>query len=95
VRHSGAEPDTFSLVSTNVCNVIIETVKPAEDGDGIIVRLYECDNSLTHAKLYWNRPFSAVDECDLLEDKTGDVLFNDGEICFTIKPYEIKTLRIK
>jgi alpha-mannosidase len=95
IRRGAAENEVFSLVSTNVKNAVIETVKPAEDGDGVIVRLYECDNSLTHVKLKWNRPFFAAYECNLLEEKTGEVIVENDTICFTIKPFEIKTFRIR
>jgi len=90
-----SELGAFSLCSTNMKNVVIETIKPAEDGNGVVVRLYECDNSLTNATLLWNQPFSIVEDCNLLEEKIDDVAFNKNEINFTIKPYEIKTFLIK
>jgi len=95
IRNGCAESKTFSLADTNMKNVVIETIKPAEDGDGTIVRLYECDKSLTQATLTWNSRFSSAEECNLLEEKTGDVEVNNNEISFTIKPFEIKTFRIR
>ena len=95
IRAGAAESEIFSLVSTDAPNAVIETIKQAEDGDGVIVRLYECDNSLTNVQLKWNRPFSTVYECNLLEEKTSEVLVENEAINFTIKPYEIKTFRIK
>jgi len=96
VRYGGKAGDEFSLVSTDKKNVIIETVKPAEDGDGVIVRLYESDNALTNVTVKWSRPFSSVEQCNMLEEKIGEVSCTGSrEIHFVIKPFEIKTLRIK
>ena len=96
VRHSGAKDSEFSLASTDKKNVVVETIKRAEDGDGTILRLYECDNSLTKTTLKWNKKISSIEECDLLEEKIGEPDYSaDGEISFIIKPYEIKTFRIR
>ena len=93
----GTPGDTDSLASVSAPGVVLETIKQAEDGDGTILRLYECDNALTQVTLRWNRAFNMAEECNCLEEKTGEVEANPerGEICFTIKPYEIKTLRIR
>lgn len=91
----GKEGGAFSLADTSHTNVMLETVKQAEDGDGWIARLYETDNARTEAALYWNRPIAAVEECNCLEEKKGDVAFAGNEIPFTIRPYEIKTFRIR
>lgn len=39
----GIAGEAYSLASVDAKNVILETVKQAEDGDGVIVRLYECE----------------------------------------------------
>lgn len=39
----GTAGEAYSLASVDAKNVILETVKQAEDGDGVIVRLYECE----------------------------------------------------
>ena len=78
-----------------VKDFVMETVKQAEDGDGVIVRLYECENARTTTKLHWNRPIASVTECDLQENALTDVPVECGTFKFTIKPYEIKTFRIR
>ena len=78
-----------------VKDFVMETVKQAEDGDGVIVRLYECENARTTTKLHWNRPIASVTECDLQENALTDVPVEGGTFKFTIKPYEIKTFRIR
>ena len=90
----GRPGDAFSLLSVNVRNVIVETVKRAEDGNGVIVRMYESENARTQATLSWSRPFSRVEECNLLEEPLRTIPAHGNEIPLTVLPYEIKTLRI-
>ena len=45
----GCAGDETSFVWIDKQNVIIETVKEAEDGDGVIIRLYESENARTKA----------------------------------------------
>ena len=85
----------YSLASVQPANVILETVKQAEDGDGVIVRLYETENARTEACLTWNRPIASVEECNCIEEKQADAAFDSARILFVIKPYEIKTFRIR
>lgn len=91
----GTAGEAYSLASVDAKNVILETVKQAEDGDGVIVRLYECENARTTTKLHWKRPIASVTECDFQENALTDVPVEDGTFKFTIKPYEIKTFRIR
>ena len=100
VLRGGQTGNCFSLADTADQNVMLETIKRAEDGDGWIARIYETDNARTKSALYWNRPVASVEECNGLEEKQADVPFNTlenggAEIPFVIKPYEIKSFRIR
>lgn len=83
-----------SLVSINLDNVMIETVKQAEDKNGTIIRMYEYQNKRSKATVTFNSGFTVVEECDLMEQNSTKVAENSNEFSFTIKPYEIKTFRI-
>ena len=50
---SGTATDVLAkpLVSAEPANVVIDTIKPAEDGKGWIVRLYESHGASASAKL--------------------------------------------
>ena len=97
----GGEAGTsFSLADTLDSNVMLETVKRAEDGDGWIARVYETDNARTRSSLFWARPVASVEECSGIEEPIAPVSFTalpqgGAEIPFTIKPFEIKTFRIR
>ena len=95
VMQGGAAAPAVGLVKIDAPNVVLETVKQAEDGDGVILRLYESENALTPVTLTWNRPFHAACACNCLEETTGPVETAGSDIRFTIKPYEIKTIRIQ
>ena len=49
--HKGELPTTGSFVSSGAENVLIETVKEAEDGNGVILRAYEADGKETQTVL--------------------------------------------
>lgn len=85
-----------SFVSVNKDNIIIETVKPAENGDGMIVRLYDCENSLTKATLtFAEGMLASVEECNLMEEKEADIETCGNSFTVSVKPYEIKTYRVR
>ncbi|MEG1471177.1 MAG: alpha-mannosidase, partial [Clostridia bacterium] len=89
-----AKQQPFSLASVDASNVMLETIKQAEDGNGFILRLYETDNALTQAQLQWNGAMSGAKECNLIEEELSDLPVLNNRMAFTLKPYEIKTLRI-
>ena len=91
----GEAGEFFSLASVSKPNVVLETIKQAEDGDGVIIRMYESHNARTPVTLCWNRPIVSVEECNAIEEKKADIVAENGQFSFVIKPYEIKTFRIR
>lgn len=74
-------------------NVVLETVKFAEEGDGVVLRLYECERSLTSCELLLNDEYS-VYACDMLEE--NPVLLAKGKrVSLDFRQFEIKTLLLK
>lgn len=82
------------LFEINCNNVIVETVKQAEDGSGTIIRMYEAKNRRTSAEIKWNVPFAKVVECNLIEEEIETVAENAQSFSFKIKPFEIRTFKI-
>ncbi len=84
-----------SILSVDAPNVIIETVKPAEDGSGdVVVRLYEAKRTATRCTLSTTLPVSGVAETDMLEEKERDLVIQDGQVALEFRPFEIKTVRL-
>lgn len=93
--HEGNLDKNLSLVNVDKDNVMIEVVKKAEDSDHLIVRMYEFHNKRTEATLKFMSEIHEAYECNLLEKKIDEVSFDSCEIKFMIKPFEIKTFKIK
>lgn len=91
----GGKPGSkMSLVGVDKRNIIIETVKEAEDGDGIIIRMYECENALTRAHVHLGVSATSIVECNLLEEEGEAVAVVGDGFDVEIKPYEIKTFKV-
>lgn len=84
-----------SYASVDKSNVILETVKQAEDGNGTVLRLYECENARTKAALRVPTGVSRAYSTNLLEEIEEELPVLDGKVAFTIKPYEIKTILLR
>ncbi len=93
--HEGTLPAALSFVQTDQENVVIEVVKKAEDSDEIIVRLYECYNRRSTANLTFFKTLAGAWECDLMENNISEIDFHPHGFEFEIKPYEIKTFKVK
>jgi alpha-mannosidase len=85
---------TASLFAVDAPNVIIETVKPAEDGSGdVIVRLYEAMRTATTCTLTCGLPAKRVATVNMLEEKQGVAKIKNGKVALDLRPFEIRTLR--
>ena len=91
----GAAED-FSMMSVDAPNVIIDTVKAAEDGSGdTIIRLYESKHAACDACLTLSLPAGAVYACDMLENPSEQLPLRDGRVQLRFRGFEVKTLRVK
>lgn len=82
------------FVTTDHPGVIIETVKRAEDGNGIIVRLYESQRRRGRVRLNTNFDIASAAQVNLLEENPELLDVSGRRIAFNIRPYQIVTLRI-
>ena len=86
--------DLQSLISIDRPNIVIETIKQAEDGQGVIVRLYESQRKRGEFTLTTAFPLAEAWRTNLLEENLERLDVNDHELRFFIKPYQIVTLRL-
>ncbi|WP_187264850.1 glycoside hydrolase family 38 C-terminal domain-containing protein [Homoserinibacter sp. GY 40078] len=80
-----------SLASTSDPGVVIETVKRAESGDGVVVRLYESLGRKTTAALTTRIPHTTARLTDLLERPSGPADLT----ALTLSPFEILTILLE
>jgi alpha-mannosidase len=85
-----------ALFSVDAPNVVIDTVKPAEDGSGdVVVRLYESMRTATRCTLCTTLPVGGAEQTNMLEEEGEAVAVHDGSIALDFRPFEIKTVRLK
>ena len=88
------EAETFSAFRADAANVIIDTLKPAEDGSGdLILRLYESKKADTYFHVLSGLPVKTIQRCDLLENPVGELEAADATL--HVRPFEVLTLRVK
>jgi len=85
-----------SLVGVDRPEVVLETVKLAEDGSGdLVLRLYESKRSRVACRLALALPVTAAFETDMLEGKPRRLAVKNGEVRLEFRPFEVKTLRLR
>jgi len=93
--------NSMSFFELSVSTVKLETVKPAENGRGIVLRLYEYAGCQAKVQLCCRHKFDKVELCNMLEEVLDtdrqQVMNQDGsciKLDLSFKPFEIKTLRL-
>jgi alpha-mannosidase len=88
-------PASYSTISFDRDNLICETVKAAEDGDGTVVRFYESKNCRGTARIKLGLPAARAYLCDLMENELEELPIENGEISYGFSPFEIVTVKLK
>ncbi len=74
---------------------VLEAIKPAEDGDGWIVRVYEPHGGRGQVTLRSSRSWHQVARCNLAEENATPLATDGHSVAFPIGPFEIVTLRVR
>lgn len=84
-----------SLFAVDKENIIIDTVKPAEDGSGkIIVRMYESMRMSTTCRLTTSLPVTEAAQTNMLERNPQTLEMDGNDILLNFRPFEIKTVAL-
>lgn len=92
--HRGELKGEMSFLKVSKDNCMVEVIKKAEEGDSVIVRLYEYKNIRENVEISFEREIKVVHECDLMENIIKHIKSDRNKISFDITSYEIKTFLI-
>ncbi|MBQ1552383.1 MAG: alpha-mannosidase [Clostridia bacterium] len=87
--------DAAPLAVIDAPNVIVEAVKPAEDGGGFVMRLYESEGTKTAATVGFGAAVADATLTNILEDEKEKLPLDGGELRLTFRPFEIKTVKCR
>jgi alpha-mannosidase len=83
-----------SWIQCNASNITVEATKVSEDGESLIVRLVERQNTRTPVTLTLSFPVQIAHTCDLLENPEQVLSINTNQIELIFQPCEIITLSL-
>jgi alpha-mannosidase len=93
-RETSVAPRDITLFEVDMPNVMIETVKKAEDGNALIVRMYEAHGGRGEATLSSDLPVKRAWLCNGLEENETALSWKDGAT-FTVVPFQIVTVKLE
>ncbi|WP_195576065.1 alpha-mannosidase [Paenibacillus sp. 1001270B_150601_E10] len=92
---AAGRPSTASFLSFDSEHVILDTIKPAEDGKGYVLRFYESSGSRGEAVLGQLAGVEHAYLVTIIEDIEEELDFNEsGELKLEFLPYEIKSIKL-
>ncbi|MDO8685080.1 MAG: glycoside hydrolase family 38 C-terminal domain-containing protein [Clostridiales bacterium] len=93
--NEGYLPEIAGLVRVDRRNMAISAFKPAESGEGLILRLYNGSSTAEKVRVELDFDIERVYEVDLNENKTYRMVGTDGKgFEFDIDGFEIKTFKL-
>lgn len=94
---SGTKPAKVTMFKSSNLAVIIDTTKPAEDGFGTVVRIYESYGSHSKTIIKIGMNLTNIQEVNLMEKPVShtDLGINKEEktVTLTLKPFQIVSLK--
>jgi alpha-mannosidase len=85
---------SVAMLSCTATNFVIETVKRAEDGNGLIVRGYECQRQRGAVTFSTGFALRQAWQTNILETAQTPLAVEHNRVTVFVKPYEIVTLRL-
>ena len=88
-------PETQSFFTIDQKNVLISTIKKAEDSDEIVIRLTELEGKDRTIKLTSFKQLKQAKQTNLIEDEMKDLKVINGRLTYPIGHHSIETIKLK
>ena len=95
VADGKGERAQYSYITLSDEKVMIDAVKLAQDGDGVIIRVYEPSAHSGEVTMSLPCDNIKVIECNMMEVDEKEIPADGNSFTFGIKPFEVKTFRVK
>ncbi|MGE5613471.1 MAG: alpha-mannosidase [Bacillota bacterium] len=93
-RAKGFLPHQANLFEQKNRNLQITCIKPADDGLGIIIRLFNPLEESQNAEFAFGRKVSAVKKCNMDEKEFEEVFFDENGFSFRVEAKKIATFKV-
>jgi alpha-mannosidase len=92
---TGSIPAEVQFASVSPGNLMIETIKQAENDDSVVLRVYEFKQCKTNtARIQLSMPIRKAVECNLIEEDEKPINWQENTLSFEVDPFEIKTFKV-
>jgi alpha-mannosidase len=91
----GTLPAQASMLRVENRHVHVTCVKQAEDGEGVIVRLFNPTDRVQPITLTWGLPIQKAWRCRMSETIVEALPIADTHVTYHVKPKKISTVRIQ
>ena len=88
-------PEENSFFSLDREGVIISTIKKAEDGQGVIVRMYNLTEEEQKVSLKHGFPFRQAIVTNLIEEEIREIPLVNYQVEIPLKHHAIETIKLK
>jgi alpha-mannosidase len=93
--HGGALGKAHSFLRVEGDTVVLTAMKKAETSHDLVLRLFEWQGKAATVNLTLPGKPESAEEVGMMEDKgIGAIPLSDGKLSLSIKPYEIRTVRV-
>ena len=94
-RHAGMNGKSVSFASTDNPSIRIKAIKKAEDGDGIIVRVYELSGKPASGTIKFAGTILSAEETNGIEERIGDASCSGNGLKVELGRFSMKTFRVR
>jgi alpha-mannosidase len=90
-----ARPPAPSFASVDDPNLVLDTIKRAEDSDALVLRLYEAHGARGVARVRLAVPFAEAVRANALEDEGDALAAEDGAVVVPYRPHEVVSVLLR
>ncbi len=90
---SGEIPDSFSAVTALNHKLVVDTLKPSEDGKAAVIRAYEPHRARGREIFELGVKAKKAYFCDMLENEIEELKIENNQIKIDFRPFEIITIK--
>jgi len=91
--HLGPLPQAGALVEVAPASLVVSAIKLPEEGEGLIVRLYNTEGHFVEGSVWVSIPFQRARLVDLQERALEELALERGVVRLRVRPGQVVTLR--